>query len=111
MLEYFVHIDLDDLPEDLVLATADISDSLTRMKVNASQLPANWRQTPAPPELAAIGDEFVQRGRVAILIVPSALAPAESNWLINPVHSGFSKIKLKPAEVFKYNSRFLRGLR
>lgn len=60
MLEYFVHLDLDDPLENLVLATAQIPDDLTRVVVTASQLPANWRPTPAPPALAAIGDEFVR---------------------------------------------------
>src|SRR5689334_16999704 len=59
MLEYFVHLDRDDPPRDLVLATAQILDGLTRMEVSANQLPANWRGAPAPAELAAIGDAFV----------------------------------------------------
>jgi RES domain-containing protein len=109
MLEYFVHVDRDDPPGDLVLATAQIPDGLTRMEVNASHLPAHWRDAPAPPELAAIGDEFVLRGRATILIVPSALAPTESNWLMNPLHPGFSKIKVKPIEEFRYDSRFFRS--
>jgi len=62
MLEYFVHLDLEDPPEDLALATTQIPDSLTRVEVRASQLPAHWRQTPALPELAVIGDEFVRGG-------------------------------------------------
>jgi RES domain-containing protein len=106
MLEYFVHLDVNDPPDDLVLAKAQIPDTLARVEVTAGQLPTNWRQTPATPELAAIGDKFVQSGRVTILIVPSALAPTESNWLINPLHPGFLKIKLKPIETFEYDSRF-----
>ncbi len=108
MLEYFVHLDADYPPEDLVLATAEIPNSLARLRLSATRLPANWRQTPAPPELALIGDEFVQSGRASILTVQSALAPAESNWLINPGHAGFSKIRLKPAEAFEYDSRVFR---
>jgi RES domain-containing protein len=108
MLEYFVHIDLDDPPEDLVLATADIPDTVARVEIAISQLAASWRQTPAPPELAAIGDEFFESRRATILIVPSALAPSESNWLINPLHPGFSKIKLRPVKAFRYDLRFFR---
>jgi RES domain-containing protein len=108
ILEYFVHIDPDDPPRDLVLAVAEIPDSVTRVKMTVIQLPANWRETPADPKLTAIGDEFVRNGRATILIVPSALAPGESNWLINPLHSGFSKIKLKRAETFQYDSRLFR---
>jgi hypothetical protein len=62
MLEYFVHLDPDDPPADLVLAVAEIPDDLTREKIDPSHLPRNWRDSAAPPELARFGDEFAQRG-------------------------------------------------
>lgn len=105
MLEYFVHIDLEDPPEDLVLATADIPDTLMRRRVNISQLPTRWRDSPAPADLAAIGDAFVQTGSAAILIVPSALAATESNWLINPLHADFSKVRVRATQAFRYDTR------
>jgi RES domain-containing protein len=66
------------------------------------------RQSPSPPELAEIGDRFIRDGRAAILIVPSALAPAESNWLINPRHPEFSRIRLRSTEAFEYDPRFFK---
>jgi len=107
MIEYFVHIDRDDPPKDLVVATADIPDSVSRTVVAAKELPTNWRQSPPPARLAHIGDEFVRNGRSAILIVPSVLAPAESNWLINPRHPDFLKIRVHAAAAFRYDTRFL----
>jgi RES domain-containing protein len=71
-----------------------------------NRLPAGWRQSPAPPDLARFGDSFVEDGRTAILIVPSALAPAESNLLLNPPHKDFSKIRVASIEAFQYDSRF-----
>lgn len=106
MLEYFIHIDPNDPPKDLVFVMAEIPDSVSCLSLSAKQLPKLWRQTPPPPELASIGDDFVRHGRAAILIVPSALAPTESNWLIDPLHSDFSKIRLHPAEPFDYDPRF-----
>ena len=108
MLEYFVHIDSGDSPNDLVVVAAEIPDTVSRTSISPKQLPANWRQSPAPPELAEIGDGFVRNRRAAILIVPSALAPAESNWLINPRHPDFSKIRVHAAESFEYDSRFFK---
>ena len=49
MLEYFVHLDVDDPPGDLVLAVAEITDDLGRERVEARSLPANWRDPAAPP--------------------------------------------------------------
>jgi RES domain-containing protein len=106
MLEYFVHIDPDDPPEDLVLLTAQVPDSVPRVSLTAKQLPKRLRQTPPPPELAVLGDNFIRHGRATILTIPSALAPTESNWLINPVHSGFSKIRVYSTEPFEYDPRF-----
>src|ERR1700722_7902228 len=58
MLEYFVHLDADDAPEDLMLASAEVSDDFSREQIEVGDLPANWRETPAPPELARLGDDF-----------------------------------------------------
>jgi RES domain-containing protein len=108
VLEYFVHIDADDAPRDLVAVAADIPASVSRIKVAEKRLPADWRRSPAPPSLAAIGDGFVSAGRAAILIVPSALAPAESNWLNNPGHPDMAKIRVRPSETFRYDPRFFQ---
>lgn len=111
MLEYFVHLDPGDLPKDLVSVRADVPGSISRISLDRKQLPGDWRNSPAPPELAEIGDHFVRDGKATILIVPSALVPDESNWLINPAHPGFAKIKVHPAERFKYDQRFSKSNR
>ncbi len=112
MLEYFVHLDPEDAPEDLVLATADVPDQVPREIVQAKHLPANWRETPAPPELAQIGDEFVKKAENCLLLVPSALAVNENNWLINPAHAEFGRIVVSTPEPLSYDPRmFRRGRR
>jgi len=109
MLEYFVHIDSEDPPKDLVLVTAEIPEHLARLSISPRQLPPNWRAMPPPVELGAIGDKFASQAHNAILVVPSALAPTECNWLINPLHPGFARIKVHPPEAFAYDARFFRG--
>ena len=88
------------------VAAADVPDHVSRVTVSPGSLPAAWRQTPAPWELAAIGDRFTRRRRAAILIVPSALAPDEANWLLNPDHQDFARIRVNPPEPFTYDTRF-----
>ena len=107
MIEYYVHIDPDDAPWDLVVVCADIPDGVSRTKAAEKWLPANWRQSPPPPELASIGDSFFARGKTAVLIVPSTLAPSESNWLINPRHAEFRRIRIRPPADFRNDARFL----
>lgn len=105
MLEYFVHLDADDAPSDLVLVTVAIPSDLSRTSIHPDDLPPDWRRSPAPSRLAHIGDEFTQKGDSVILVVPSALAPHENNWLLNPQHSDFHRIRLSKVEPLTYDPR------
>jgi RES domain-containing protein len=111
MLEYFVHLDADDAPPDLVLVTAEIPDDLPNERVATDDLPSQWRRSPAPAELARVGDEFVEKGESCILIVPSALAPNENNWLINPQHPAFRRIVVSGIEPLSYDPRMFAAQR
>jgi RES domain-containing protein len=111
MLEYFVHLDKDDPPGDLVLAVAEVRDDLTREIVEASNLPANWREAAAPPELARLGDEFARRAERCLLLVPSVLAPNENNCLINPAHPDYKKIVVREVEPLSHDPRMFQKKR
>jgi RES domain-containing protein len=108
MIEYFIHVDAEEAPRDLVVATVEVPGEVSRAVLAEKQLPRGWRRNPPPPELAGVGDRFVRDGKAAVLIVPSALAPAESNWLINPQHPEFAGIRVAAVEPFEYDSRFFR---
>jgi RES domain-containing protein len=105
MLEYFVHLDKDDPPDDLVLATGEVPDGVSREIVRLADLPSKWRDAAAPPELAHFGDEFVKRGKQCLLLVPSVFAPAENNCLLNPAHDDFHKIVFHETEQLHYDQR------
>jgi RES domain-containing protein len=105
MLEYFVHLDAEDAPPDLVLVTAEVPDDLPSERVAADDLPSNWRLSPAPAELARIGDEFAHKAERCALIVPSALAPHENNWLLNPQHAAFRRVVVSSVESLSYDPR------
>ena len=108
IIEYFVHIESEHPPKDLVVVAVDVPEHVSRIRIPVEQLPVNWRQNPAPASLAAIGDAFAARQQAAILVVPSALVPLESNWLINPLHSEFGDIQVRAPEPFLYDERFFR---
>jgi RES domain-containing protein len=112
MLEYFVHMDADDPPPDLVLATAEVPDDVLPEHIEVKDLLSNWRENPAPPSLTRFGDEFVSSAQHVALTVPSALAPRENNWLLNPTHADFRKIAVEAVEPLNYDPRiFDRKLR
>jgi len=111
MLEYFVHLDAVDAPPDLVLVTAEVPDDLRKQRIAVDELPSNWRRSPAPAELARIGDEFVRKSGYCILTVPSALAPKEDNWLLNPLHAGFGRVVVSRVEPLIYDERMFGASR
>jgi RES domain-containing protein len=108
LLEYFVHLDQDDPPRDLVLAVAEVPDDIPGEQIESVRLPTNWREPAAPPQLARFGDEFAQRGDHCLLLVPSVLAPSENNCLINPAHSEFKSILIYDLQPLNYDPRMFR---
>jgi RES domain-containing protein len=111
MLEYFVHLDQDDPPGDLVLAIAEVPDDVPGARVEVKELPANWLDAAAPPELNRFGDEFAQRGEHCLLLVPSVLAPSEYNCLLNPDHRDFKRIVVREQQPLSYDPRMFRKRR
>jgi RES domain-containing protein len=108
MIEYLVHLDPNHPPKDLMLARARVPENLPKLQFRADELPSGWQDYPAPESLALIGDKFVRNGEAAVLILPSAVAPTENKWLLNPQHPHFQKIELERTEPFHYDPRLLR---
>src|SRR6059036_1547871 len=104
-LEYFVHLDVEDAPPDLVLIAADVPGALGIEEIRVGRLPRDWRRTPAPEALARLGTEWARRGRTAVLAVPSAVVPVERNYLLNPMHPDFRAIVVRRAERFALDPR------
>jgi RES domain-containing protein len=93
VLEMLVHVPAEeDLPTDLVAIVADVPDDLGVEHVRIEELPPDWRRTPAPPTLADRGSAWLTAARTAVLAVPSAVIPAESNYILNPAHPEFRRI-------------------
>jgi RES domain-containing protein len=104
-LELLVHCDRRTLPDDLIQLEFEISDKLTVEELEATALPKNWQSHPAPSRLQRLGDDWLDAGTSAVLQVPSAVIPEESNFLLNPTHPGIRKIQLVSMGAFKYDSR------
>src|SRR5260370_42066554 len=71
--------------------------------MGSNNLPLLGREAPAPAELIRYGDEFVERAECVLLVIPSALAPSENNWLINPQHPDFQRITLLVTRALIYD--------
>lgn len=85
-LEILVHADNDLIPSDLVRIEIEVPDELRTERVDTDSLPPHWRTYPAPSFLQKLGADWLERRDSAILRVPSAVVPQESNFLLNPDH-------------------------
>jgi RES domain-containing protein len=103
--ELFVHLDPAELPKDFVAVSADIPDSVRIKILGATALPKNWRRYPAPESLAAIGTAWARSLETAVLEIPSAVIPQERNYLLNPAHTDFVKIRPNRPEPFAFDPR------
>ena len=92
--------------EDYSLIPASWDKSLTE-QLRAGELPTNWRAQPPDEATRAVGDEWNREARSAVLAVPNAIIPAETNYLINPAHKDFRRIKIGKAESFIFDPRLL----
>ena len=108
MAEVAVHLSLAMLPEDYRMITIDIPDRVSRHQLAPNRLPAGWKAIPHPAATRAIGDRFIAEGKHCILIVPSAITQGDFNYLLNPRHPDFKKIRIRKVEAFPFDRRMVR---
>ena len=96
-LEYLVHVDIEDVPDDLVAMAIEVPDDL----------PPDWNQVLDHPACARIGDQWAAKGTVLLLLVPSAVVPEESNVLINPDHPRAGDVRMVSIRPFAFDSRLV----
>ena len=106
LLELLAHLEDASILSSYVLFRADINEKLVETLDDAS-LPNDWRASPAPPSTRAIGDHWFQGSRSAVLSVPSAVSPLERNYLINPAHPDFRKIKISGPLEYAFDPRIV----
>jgi RES domain-containing protein len=64
-------------------------------------LPQNWRESPPGPASMMIGDEWAKAQRSLVLAIPSAIVSEEENYLLNPAHPDFARLRIpKPVDFF-----------
>jgi len=107
-VEYLVHVPLPIVPSDISIASLNIPDGMTLREISISELPANWRDFPAPPELAELGTQWTLANDTLLLRVPSAVVEHEFNILINPLHSDMKHITISRTERYSFDVRLLR---
>lgn len=73
--------------------------------INQNKLPSNWQEFRSIPITQKLGDGWIASAKSAILRVPSVIIPGEYNYLLNPAHKDFKKIKYVDNEPFEFDAR------
>jgi RES domain-containing protein len=81
-------------------------DNLTEF-LPVKKWPRNWRISPPPAETMEIGDQWTRERRSAVLAVPSAISPDDRNFLLNPEHPNFKRIRIAPPIDYEFDPRLL----
>ena len=84
----------------------EVPDILKVEDADAKKLRKDWYSMNNYPYCQAIGDKWLQGTSTAILKIPSVIIKQEFNYLLNPNHPDFKKIKLTIVEHFDFDQRF-----
>lgn len=106
-LEVLVHLIPEEELRDFVIFACTFDPSFVE-EVDRETLPSDWKQYPPPEALQHIGDAWAGGGRSAVLRVPSVIIDSEFNYLMNPAHRNFGKIRIAAPVAFSLDMRLIR---
>jgi RES domain-containing protein len=104
-LEYLEHVSMANVPRILSMAILEIPDDPAAETIWAESLPKNWRDFPAPPELADLGTKWAQSQGSLLLAIPSAVVMQEHNILINLSHPEMACVVVHSVENYEMDRR------
>ena len=107
-LEFLVHVPMALAPENLSIVEINIQENIEWESINESQLPSNWRDYPAPEQLANIGTNWIKSKSSLLLDIPSAVVDKEVNTLINPLHPDIKFVNLANIDKFSFDTRLFK---
>lgn len=104
ILEILAKASRHTTPDNYTLLTLEIPENLSS-EIKLNKLKENWQIHLEYTRF--IGDEFLKENEKLTLKVPSAIVPQEHNFLINPLHKDFKKVKIISTELLNLDKRLL----
>ena len=108
MLEYTVNVNIDDIPRALSITTLEVPEH-SILELTVKELPGDWSAAPAPTSTKEFGTELLQKAEWLVLKMPSAVIPAEYNFIINPAHVDSGRMAIVDVRDFVYDIRIKSG--
>ncbi|MDN3549359.1 RES family NAD+ phosphorylase [Mucilaginibacter aquaedulcis] len=106
VLEVLVHLNPLIVPDNFCLAEIEVPDDSIAL-LDTVLLPKNWQDVSAPGMLRELGDDFLKKQQYLLMKVPSAVVPAEYNYVVNPQHPDAKKIQIVKKAHFSFDDRLL----
>lgn len=106
LLEVLVNASTIEELKSLALIKIEVPKSLENSIQPLSKLKSNWADDFEYTKW--IGSEFLKLGENLLLACPSAVVNEEMNFLINPLHKDFKKLKIHN-DVFKFDPRLFKN--
>lgn len=103
LLEMLVHTQFHDYSIELDLLYINVPEPGSIRQLTLQKLKPGWIEDYEYTRF--IGDEFVKAQQDLVLEVPSAVVQEEFNFLINPLHAEFKKIKIQKTRSFQPDKR------
>jgi RES domain-containing protein len=102
-LENVVHRSSRGLEGPFRTVIIEIPSSVFVQSIAPATLTPDWKDYVRMPYTQHIGDAWVAAGTSAVLQVPSAIVPEEFNYILNPGHADFARIKHLRVEPFAFD--------
>lgn len=106
VLEMLVNTNFKDYDIALDLMYITVPDQLSVSAIKLSTLKKDWNSD--FDYTRYIGDEFFNQKETLVLKVPSAVIQEEYNYLVNPLHADFKKIKITNTKSFWPDERLFQ---
>jgi len=84
----------------------EIPEKVAIEVLDETTLKKDWHNINQYAYCQSLGSKWLNESETAVLKVPSVVIKKEHNYLINPNHPDFSKIKLTGNEDFDFDKRF-----
>lgn len=109
ILEQLVHLAPEDSGLSFVSFRVEIPDSVHIDLLAPRDLPPDWREEPVPASTMNLGTDWVKKRSGLALKVPSVIVPSEFDYMLNPLHSDFSRLNISNPEHFSFDPRLSKA--
>ena len=104
-LEIVVHLERAELLYTSFIKIPITFDAHMVHTVKRRTLPKDWNRLPPSESTQKLGYQWISQSKFAVLKVPSTIIVEEYNYLINPNHHDFSRMKIGKPQKYKFDPR------